>query len=425
MPRYHSLGPIVTLLILNLAVIAALHAITGGRELSDDAPHLIHFVRNPWILWQDPHAAGLSATWGAFPPLFPPLFATLVLPWLAALPEFGAIRAGVLSWTLLAMLSFRAFAARVEGLGERPLRMATWLYALTPLVIAATSVLPQEESFVSLFAIALCWAARRQRLALVAGLFALSAVAAKVFLLVLVFPIALASSRPLRNLFLFGFAGAGALGAYLAYQGIHFGELPLLSYRLEPAAGISIWALLWNLGLKIPQNVLQPLSLLLTACLTLGFCWLARKRSLPLTHSVAVTLWITTLCVAIAMPPYLLWNLPFLLIAITRMDHPGMRWASIGLLFAWCGTAYGAKLFRGVHLTLAMDRSEGKDAVADLLVRVLGSDFPYHAAQTLLIALCVAIGITYVALLWINAKRVVGGGPEARPHQTQMQLGNT
>lgn len=425
MARNDSLGPIVTLLILNLTAIAALHAITGGRELSDDAPHLIRFARDPWILLQDHRAAGLSDTWGGFPPLFPPLFATLVLPWLAALPDFGAIRAGVLSWTILALLSFRGFASSVEGLSGEPLRRATWLYALTPLVTAAVAVLPQEESFVSLFAIALCWAARRRRIALVAGLFALSAIAAKVFLLVLVFPIALASSRPLRNLFLFGFVGVGALGAYLAYQGIRFGELPLLSYRLEPAAGISIWALLWNLGLEIPQEVLQPLSLLTTGGLALWLCWLARKRSMPLTHSVTVTLWITILCVAIAMPPYLLWNLPFLLIAITRMDRVGMRWASIGLLFVWSGAAYGAKLFRGVHLTLAMDRSAGKDAVADLFVRALGSDFPYHGAQTFLIALCIAIGITYVAFVWMTAPRLSGRGPEEEPHQTQVQLGNT
>jgi hypothetical protein len=410
-----SLGPILTLITVNLAVIAALHAVTGGRELSDDAPHLIHFVRNPWVLWQDHCAAGLSDTWGSFPPLFPPLFATLVLPWLTALPEFVAIRAGVLSWTVVALLAFHGFASRVEGLAGERLRRAIWLYALTPIVTAAATVLPQEESFVSLFAIALCWAARKHQWGWVAALFALSAVAAKVFLLVLVIPLALASPRLYRNLLLFGLAGVGALGAYLAYQGIRFGELPLLGYQLEPAGGISIWALLWNLGLEIPPDVLQPLSLLVTGGLIVGFCWVARKRSLSLNSSVAVTLWITTLCVAIAMPPYLLWNLPFLLIAIMRMERVGLRWASIGLLFAWCGAAYGEKLLRGVHLTLAMDRGGGKDAVADPLVRVLGTNFPYLGAQTLLIAVSVAIGITLVGLLSMTATRVGSGRQERAP----------
>jgi hypothetical protein len=255
----------------------------------------------------------------------------------------------------------------------------------------------------------------------VAGLFALSALAAKVFLLVLVIPIALASSKPVRNLVFFGLAGAGALGVYLGYHGIRFGEIPLLSYRLEPTAGISIWALLWNLGLEIPQEVLQPLSLFATGSLALGFCWLARKRSLPLTDLVAVTLWITTLCVAIAMPPYLLWNLPFLLIAITRMARAAMRWGSIVLLFLWCGAAYGAKLFHGVYLTLATDRGAGKDAVADLVVRSLGSDFPYPAAQTSLIGVCVAIGIACVALLWMPAARTAGGEAEEGPPRTRPQ----
>ncbi len=65
-----------------------------------------------------------------------------------------------------------------------------------------------------------------------------------------------------------------------------------------------------------------------------GFCWLARKRSLPLAHLGGGNPLDHVLCVAIAMPPYLLWNLPFLLIAITRMDRAVMRWSSIGLLFS-------------------------------------------------------------------------------------------
>ena len=397
------LGPALALITLGCAGIAALHAITGGRELGDDAPHLVHFVKNPWILWQDHRTVGLSATWGGFPPLLPPLFGALVLPWLAAFPEFGAVRAGALSWTVLALLAFHGFASRVEGLAGKPLSRALWLYALMPIVTAAAVVLPQEESFVSLFAIALCWAAAERRFALVAVLFALSAIAAKVFLLVLVIPLALSSPRPRRNLLLFGFAGVGALGAYLVYHGIRFGQLPLLSYQLQPAGGISIWALLWNLGLEIPQTMLQPLSMLTTGALAVGLCWISRERSLPPSITVSITLWITVLCVSIAMPPYLLWNLPFLLIATTRMNRIGPRWASIGLLFVWCATAYGAKLFRGVQLTLEMNRSTGKDAVAEMFVGALGSDFPYHSAQTFLIGLTVAVGITHVVLLWMTA----------------------
>jgi hypothetical protein len=97
------------------------------------------------------------------------------------------------------------------------------------------------------------------------------------------------------------------------------------------------------------------------------------------------------------------------------MERVGLRWASIGLLFAWCGAAYGEKLLRGVHLTLAMDRGGGKDAVADPLVRVLGTNFPYLGAQTLLIAVSVAIGITLVGLLSMTATRVGSGRQERAP----------
>ena len=118
-------------------------------------------------------------------------------------------------------------------------------------------------------------------------------------------------------------------------------------------------------------------------------------------------------------PAYLLWNLPFLLIVFTMLEHAPLRWVYAGLALLWGGIAYAAKLFHGIHLTLAVDRSAGKDAVADLFVRVLGSDFPYHAAQIFSIGLCVAIGITYVVLLWIAAARIAGEGREEGPLRTK------
>jgi hypothetical protein len=140
---------------------------------------------------------------------------------------------------------------------------------------------------------------------------------------------------------------------------------------------------------------------------------------------VAATLWIVLLGVSVASPPYLLWNLPFLLLVFTMVEHAPLRWLHAGLIYLWGAIAYAVKLLRGVHLTLVMDRSAGKDAVADLFTRTLGNDFPYLAAQTLLIAFCIAIGVTHVALLWMTAARRSGGEAREEPNRIQLRLGRT
>ncbi len=71
-PRPVWLGPTIALIASHLAISAILAAATGGREIGDDAPHLLDLVRAPFSLFGDYRAAGYSDTWGSFPPLLPP-----------------------------------------------------------------------------------------------------------------------------------------------------------------------------------------------------------------------------------------------------------------------------------------------------------------------------------------------------------------
>ena len=418
------LGSMIALIATHLAIAALLANVTGGREIGDDAPHLMAMIRNPLALFSNYQAAGYSNTWGSFPPLLPLFFGLLIRPWLAAGSDFWAIRLGALCWSILALLGFHWLASGVPAVPRRRLRTALWLFALSPPLIGGSAVLPEEEAYVCLFGMLLFAVARQSRWSLLPLLFAATAIAGKYFLLALAIPLALASPRPLRDLTRFVAVPIVVLAAYIIYHQLRFGLMPIFEYELSPAGTISVWALLWNLGFQPPPQLIQTASTLTTGCLVLAFCWLARRRKFPLVVSVAGTLWIVLLSVSVAFPPYLLWNLPFLLIVFAMLESAPLRWVHAGLIYLWGGIAYTSKLFRGVHLTLAMDRSGGKDAVADLLARALGSDFPYHAAQALLTALCVAIGITYVALLWMTAARLSGERDKREPHRTQAKLGD-
>jgi hypothetical protein len=416
--RWPLVAPAAALIALHLAVTAGLLAATGGHEISDDASHLLRFVREPFVLWRDPGVTGLSGTWASFPPLLPPLFGALVRPWLWLAPEPVALRLGALLWTLLALLGTGWLALRLGGTAEEA-RRAGWLYVAVPLPVLASAVLPQEESYVSLFAVAAVGAAAAGRLGLAAALLAATALAGKVLLLLLAVPLALAGPRPLRSLVALGGVGATGLAAYLGFHALAHGQLPLLGYRLDPIQGVSLASLLRLLGAELPAAT-PLLSSLLAGAAALGWCALGRRRGLDLLPLVAGTLWIAQLLLAVAMPPYLLWNLPFLAVLLARRgDRAGL--AAAGLV-AWVGAAYGAKLSRAVALGLEAPRGAGKSALTRLATGTLGPEFPYHAAQTLLTALCLAIGAAFLAGL---LARGAGGAAGARTGKRALRGGES
>jgi hypothetical protein len=395
--RPPALAPALALVAASVALTAAVGAVTGWREVGDDAPHLLELVRSPWILLAAPESSGLSPTWRSFPPLLPATFGLLVRPWLAWLPDFLGLRFGVLSWALVALLVCDALAARL-GFSRAERSRALWIFASASPLLGSIALLPQEEVYLVPLVAALFAAGSAGRPWLVAALAALSMLAGKILLGLLVVPIACYSARPAVELARSGAAMAGALGAYLAWHALHHGSVPLLGYEVAPGTSISAWAVLAGLGLPLPRGAGVP-SLALTVAVALATAVHARRRAVPVLHASALVLLLPLFTLSIAMPPYIVWGLPLVALVLARSDR-STRAAGIVLVGAWGAVAYASKLLAGVALALSAHRPQGKRSVAELAERLLGSDFPYEGTRTALLVLLVGLGIALAAVVW-------------------------
>jgi hypothetical protein len=391
------LAPAAALCAASLALAAVLAAVSGGRELGDDAPHLLELVRNPTLLLGPP-SASLPETWRSFPPLLPPLFGLLVRPFDGLGSDFAAIRLGVLAWAIVLLAAMARLASALE-LSTAETRRALFALALSPSLLAATALLPQEEAYVALFVLALVGAAAAGRFGLVASLLAISVLAGKLFLAALVVPLACHAPRPLRELLRSGVAVFGAAGGWLAFQSWHYGSAPLVGYSIDPASGISAWAVLAGLGFALDAAAIRPLSGALTVVGVVAVSAGARLRGLPLVHTTVLSLLVPVLTLSIAMPPYLLWSLPLGALALASASPP-TRWAGISLIFAWGGLAYVCKLLSGVALAVETIRPGGKTAIAGLVVGLLGESFPFRGARTALLTLLLALGVGLGLTIW-------------------------
>ena len=347
------------------ALTGALAFFAGGREVGDDAVHLLELVSDPWILFRAPDATALPPTWRSFPPLLPLGFGLLVRPWLAVVPEFVAIRLGVLAWAVIALVAFDR-VARASGLGEDERRRGLWIFALLPSLAASLALLPQEEIYVALFAMALFAAGRAQRFGLFAAAAAAAVLGGKILLAALVVPVACSAPRPLRELARAGGAMALAQGAWLGWQTLAHGQAPLLSYSIDPVTSISPWGALAGAGWRLSPELTRALSGALGAAGVLAVGGLVLRGRLPALHGCALALFVPLLALPIAMPPYLVWNLPFLALVAARMPRARRAW-TVALLAAWGGIAYACKILAGVALALERARPDGKPAIARLV----------------------------------------------------------
>lgn len=396
--------PLVVLAAICLALSLTLYRLSGGGEVADDALRLADFVRKPFALWGDYRAAGFSDTWGSFPPLLPPLFGMLVAPWLAALPDFIGFRMGVLTWSIAAFLALHLILVHTGRAPAPQRRAALWLFALLPSVIGAASFIPQEEIYVSLFVLVLYLAARSGRRGLILPLLVLTMLAGKYFLLVLAAPLAFSGDRPWRRLVTWGAACAAILTAYIGYHRILFGLSPVIGHIIDPAASLSIWALMWNVGLRPDPHVIRIASLVLTGGLVLLLAWRCRASRIPLPFAMATALYVTLLCLSITFPAYVLWAVPLSLVCFALTGERRLRIWMIAMLFLWGFGEWGANFFRGVRLALETDRAAGKTALAAAAERFLGTNFPYETVHLACIAAVIASGIGMIVVLWRAGK---------------------
>jgi hypothetical protein len=364
-------------------------------------------VRNPLVLWGNYRDAGFSDLFGSFPPLLPLLFGLLVWPWTLVLPDFWAIRLGVLSWSLVTLWLLHDELSRTESRPVRLHRLALWTYALLPSVWGAIALIPQEEVYVSIAALLLYRAARVGAWQWVPILLVLTALAGKYFLLILILPLALASPTPIRNLFVFGGVSVATLAAYVVYHELAHGLMPILSHRVDPSAGVSVWALLWNLGIRPSPTWLNPLSVGLCGLVVLTFGLLARRDSLPLAQSFTISLLLTLLTLSITFPAYVLWAVPLSLICLSDLRSRTSQAATIALLVAWGVGEWGANATRGISANLTAGAG-GKPALAEWVLALVGPDFPFHALHLGCLLLVVTSGIGLVVLLWADARAASG-----------------
>ncbi len=388
--------PVVLLAVISIALTLILYSVSGGKEIADDAPKLIRFVRNPLVLWGDYGAAGVSENWGSFPPLFPLFFSLPVYPWLGLLPDFIGFRLGILLWSIVAMIFLYLVMDRVDRLPGK--RSALMLFALLPSVWGAIALIPQEEIFVSLFVLALYCFARRGWWRQVVFLLILAVFAGKYFLLVLAVPLALASPRPVGYIVTWCGTCLGLLYLYIAYHQRLHGLSPILGHMIAPGSSLSIWALMWNLGLKISPAFVKIASVFLTAGLALLFNWKVRNR-LPLAAIMAGTLYLSLLTISITFPAYVLWAVPIMLVGVAMMERTLHRRIAVIFMFAWGIGEWGANFFRGVALALETDRSAGKSTLADLAGRFLGNDFPYTSGHLVCLSVVIISGLMLLYFL--------------------------
>ncbi len=387
------------LVALSLLLSYLLYGLSGGREVADDAPNLIGLARDPFVLWGDYGAAGFSDTWGSFPPLLPLFFGLLVWPWLALFGPFWGIRLGVLSWSIVTLGAFHLTIGRIDGVTAERRRLLMWVFVLLPSLLGAIAFIPQEEIYVALFALALYAAARMGKWRVVYALLLLTMLAGKYFLLVLVFPLAVYSPRPWRNLLLWGGTAAALLGLYIGYHRLYFGLSPILGHMIDPGSSLSVWALFWNLGLRLPPVAVKYLSVVFVVIASFFFARSSRRSGAPLAFAFAGVLYSTLLLLSITVPAYVLWAVPFALICAGMTGDSRYRAWIVLLAVLWGVAEWGANFFRGVKLALETERAAGKTALAMAAERALGAGFPFGLLHVALVALVVVFGIGMVLLI--------------------------
>ncbi|MBN2070301.1 MAG: hypothetical protein JW814_02500 [Candidatus Krumholzibacteriota bacterium] len=390
--------PLMILVILNVLIIYAVFTLSGGKEIADDARILIYFSEHPLVLWGDYTASGISDNWGSFPPLLPLLFSILVYPWLRILPDFWGLRIGILSWTVMTMFVISLVMDRIEGFNQARRRSALVLFSLLPSVWGAVALIPQEEIYASLFVITLYVFAKKEWWKEIVYIFILTTLAGKYFLLILAIPIALASPRSLYYFRLWTLTCITVLAAHIGYHRIFFGLTPVIAHMIDPGSSLSLWALFWNLGLRISEPVIKIASLILATASVSLFCWRVHNR-IPMVFMISGALYLTLLTISITFPAYVLWVLPLMLICLSRMEKALYRGWTVFFMVVWGAGEWGSNLFRGVALALGTSRAEGKTRIADLFQRCLGDDFPFSFFHILCLILVITSAIALIFLL--------------------------
>jgi len=389
---------IVFLVMISLGFAYLVFSLTGGKEIADDAGHLLDFAKKPFALWGDYRQSGIPGRWSSFPPLLPLLFGSLVMPWLF-LGDFWAIRLGVLSWSIVAIIIYYLVLSKGEKVHKNWWRKAIVLFVLLPSVWGSIALIPQEEIYISLFVLAFYIFVRKGWWRWMVYLFIISVIAGKYFLLILTVPLSLMSPSPLKYFLRWIGAVFVVLGLYIGYHKVFFNLPPIVGYELDPAGTISIWGFLWNLGLRMRPRLVMIASGFLTLILVYLFSAKACRKCAP-SFVMTGAIYLAILSLSISFPAYVLWALPVALISLAEMREGRYRMLMVFLMFLWGVLEWGTNFFRGVSLALGTDRPEGKEKLASFAQRILGAGFPFSVMHLVFLGIIIVTGVVIIYVLW-------------------------
>jgi hypothetical protein len=366
-------------LAVRLAVLAVLHAVTGGSEINDDYHLYEAMIRHPLMLVSG-HGFEALGDGGIYAPLVP---LHLWFPgkflgdWLG--PVLGR-RLGMLAYDMAALAIALRVAFRVAG---PPRGWKSWcaagLLAMLPASVGASVVWGQEDTAAALWSAAalacfVCAGPLPAMLVAGAGLFT-----SKLFFVVLMLGIWLAApDGQRRRLAIAGLGCVAAFGLFLWVRWMSSGFLYPDYHYNAMSNSPSVWALYYLLVEQLPvDDLIRPYVKLLAATAMLAFVLVAwrqrRRREAPTPWSAVVAAHCAFFASFIGIhPEHYQWFLPFLIVFAWDAFHRRRRLAfalAVGITYL----AYAYKVVYGLRAPYG-NPAGGKQAIRDLFERYAGFD---------------------------------------------------
>ncbi len=356
------------LLLSRLLLLAALYAITGGHELSNDTPMHMGMIRQPLsvLLHSIPEYA-------QNPPLLPFLETVAGYPLQLRLNDFLSLRLVMIGYeTVLGLLFFLLLNALKLPAGHR--RLCLWGFLLLPMGWMTSVVMAQDEVIAAVAFVlpVLLWVRGYERAAILAC--GIGVIAGKLFIGVeLLSLIALSDSRTWIRRACLGFSPVVlTYGVMTLYQLSTRHPLPLVGFRPDPSYGINFWIVLKTYA-NVDLRSIGPYSgvaALLVSMLAPVLAWRTGvHRSDPSLVVVTVStslMWFFALFYHVN-PEYLIMTLPLMLAtAVSRAD----AWACVLLaVLPWAG-----KFFQNAVFMSKADLTPGKQIALRYFHAIFQSD---------------------------------------------------
>ncbi len=366
--RFTPAGYAAFVLLSRWLLLAALYAITGGHELSNDTPMHMGMIRQPLsvLLHSIPEYA-------QNPPLLPFMETAIGYVLQLRLNDFLCLRLVMICYeTLLGLLFFLLLDALRVPAGRR--RLCLWAFLLLPMGWMTSVVMAQDEVIAAAAFVlpVLLWVRGYERTAILAC--GIGVVAGKLFIGVeLLSLIALSDWRTWIQRACLGFSPVVLVyGVMTLYQLSMRHSLPLVGFRPDPSYGINFWIVLKAYA-NVDLRAIGPYSGVAALLASMLPPALSRRSGAHLSDPslVVVTvstslMWFFSLFYHVN-PEYLIMTLPLMLAtAVSRGD----AWTCVLLaVLPWTG-----KFFQNAVFMSKADLTPGKQIALRYFHAIFQSD---------------------------------------------------